>query len=220
MERALLYLLALVLWSQPLAAVEVDAAWHQVKQRDGVTVYIREVAGSPLAESLAVMQLDATLAATTALILDVANNYRWIDSVDQSRVIERISATESINYTVSKAPWPVSDRDAVVHTRVVQDPHSLAVLIRSEALPEYLPRVAGMVRVEAIASSWQLLPQPDGGVEVRYQVHSDPGGKLPRWLVNAVATEQPLNTLHNMRQAVKVPAYAGAELPFLRQPRQ
>ncbi|MCW8839338.1 MAG: START domain-containing protein [Gammaproteobacteria bacterium] len=199
-------------------AAEIDPSWQRVVEREGVTVYRRAVPGSPIDESLAVTTLKTTLVAATALILDVDNHHRWIDAVDESRVLKRLSQTESINYTVSYAPWPVSDRDAVVRTRVAQDAASLIVQIGSEALPDYLPRKPGRVRVEAIASGWQLRPLPDGGVEVRYRVHSSPGGQLPGWLVNAVVTEQPLNTLINMQQAVQQAIYRQAQPGSIRQP--
>ncbi len=219
MERPQLYLYTLVLLnSMPALSLELDASWHQAKQRDGVTVYIREVEGSQIAEALAITHLDASLSAVTTLILDVNNNHRWIDSVDQSRVVKQVSERESINYTISYAPWPVSDRDAVVRTRMTQNTDDLTVIIRSEGLPDFRPREAGMVRVEAISSSWQLTPQPEGGVEVRYQVHSEPGGKLPSWLVNAIATEQPLNTLRNMRRAVASPPYVDASTVLIIDP--
>jgi len=202
----------------PLEASEPERAWQPVIEREGVSVYRRPVSGSPIDESLAITRLSASLTAVTALILDSDNNHRWIDSVDESRTLKRISDTESINYTVSHAPWPVSDRDAVVRTRVSQDPRNLVVTIRSEALPDYLPRRGGMIRVTSITSSWQLTPLDDSKVEVRYQVHSAPGGKLPNWLVNTVVTDQPLNTLINMHTAVEQPAYRNARLPFIRQP--
>jgi len=207
-----------MLLALPVTATEPDSSWQSVVEREEVAVYRRAVAGSPIDESLAITTLDASLSAATALILDIDNNYRWIDSVDQSRVIERISDTESINYTVSHAPWPVSDRDAVVRTRVSQDPDHLTVLISSEALPAFIPEKPGMIRVAVITSSWRLLPLPAGRVEVQYQVHSSPGGHLPSWLINAIVTEQPLNTLINMRTAISQPAYRHAQLPFIQEP--
>lgn len=218
MERSFLLLLIMLL-ALPVTAAGPDSSWQWVIERDGVAVYRRPVAGSPIDESLAITTLDASLVAVTSLILDIDNNHRWIDSVDESRALKRISDTESINYTVSHAPWPVSDRDAVVRTRVHQDPESLAVTISSEALPDFLPKQPGLIRVEAIASSWLLSPLASGQVEVRYRVHSSPGGHLPNWLVNAVVTDQPLNTLASMHTAVDRPAYRQAQLPFIRQPR-
>ncbi|MEN8171208.1 MAG: START domain-containing protein [Pseudomonadota bacterium] len=220
MERpSLLILVVALLQCAPFTtAAEPDSSWNWVAGREGIEVYSRDVESSPLDESLAITKFEASLTSVVALILDIDNNHRWIDSVDQSRVIERISDTESINYTVSNAPWPVSDRDAVVRTRVTQNPDTLAVLITSEALPEFIPQRQGLIRVEAIASSWRLLPLKGGGVEVRYQVHSDPGGNLPNWLVNAVMTDQPLNTLYGMHRELTRPPYSDAHLSFTREP--
>jgi hypothetical protein len=219
MERPRLHIFALaLLYIATPAAAELDPSWQWVAGHDGIEVYSRDVVGSPLDESLAITRLDTTLTAVVALILDVDNNHHWIDSVDQSRILERTSKYESINYTVSNAPWPVSDRDAVVRTRVTQDSESLQVLISSEALPDFIPQQQGLIRVRTVTSSWQLLPLEDGGVAVRYQVHSDPGGKLPNWLINAVVTDQPWKTLFNMRRAVTHENYINARIPFIEDP--
>ena len=40
----------------------------------------------------------------------------------------------------------------------------------------------------------------NGQVQVIYQVHNEPGGKIPSWLVNSIVITQPYNTLKNMKK--------------------
>lgn len=203
MERAALQLLTLmmVLFATSLQAEE---AWQVARDEQGIVVSTRKVEGSAIAESRAVVQLSGvTLAQVVEVIRDVPHQSAWVDSVDESRILTTLSPDERINYTLSKAPWPVADRDAVVHSKVSHDPASGAVYIESHAEPDYIPEKKGIVRVRKVDSSWRITPQADGHIEVTYQVHSEPGGHLPAWLINSVVYEQPFKTLRNLRERLQ-----------------
>ncbi len=215
MERKILPLLIPILL---LLFADRAAAWTVVKERNGIQVKTRKIADSPIAQSLATVTVESKLSPLVALILDTDNQYKWIDSVDQSKTLKRVSATQSYNYTLSKAPWPVSDRDAVVLTEASQDPVTYVVQIRSHATPDYLPEKKGLVRVKIVDSLWTLTPLPGGEVEISYLLHSDPGGDIPAWLINSMITDQPLRTLKNLRKIIGTAPYKDGRVSFIREP--
>jgi len=53
-------------------------------------------------------------------------------------------------------------------------------------------------------------------VEVLYQVHSEPGGNLPSWLVNSIVVSQPFYTLVKMKKMITRPKYRNAEYEFIK----
>lgn len=208
MERKKLLLLMVVLFLAPtLQASE----WRLLKEQDGIQVYTRKVEGSPIAQSRATITLKAEMPSLLAVITDGDGQHRWVDSVDESRTVRRIDATKAYIYTVSKAPWPVSDRDAVVLTEVFRDPASPMVEIRTHAVPDLLPEEKGRVRVRMVDSRWRLTPLADNRVEVGYLLHSDPGGQIPAWLINSMVIDQPFNTLRNLRDILKELPYKNGE---------
>ncbi|MFH0934745.1 MAG: START domain-containing protein [Pseudomonadota bacterium] len=215
MERKIVPLVIAVLL---LLTTNQAAAWTLVKEQDGIQVQTRKLEDSAIAESLATVTVESGLAPIVALILDADNQYRWIDSVDHSERVEQISTTTSCNYTLSKAPWPVADRDAVVLTEASQDPATHVVQIRSHAVPERLPEKKGVVRIMRVDSLWTLTPQPGGKVEISYRVHSEPGGQLPAWLINSVITDQPFNTLSKLRDIIGTAPYKDSRVSFIREP--
>lgn len=215
MERKIVPLLISILL---LLAVDQAAAWTLVKEQDGIQVQTRKIADSPIAESLAKVTVESKLAPLVAIILDAGNQHHWIDSVDHSESVEQISATRSYNYTLSKAPWPVADRDAVVLTEASQDPATHVVQVRSHATPDRLPEKKGVVRVKKVDSLWTLTPQPGGKVEISYLVHSDPGGHIPAWLINSMISDQPFNTLKNLRNIIGIPPYQDGRASFISEP--
>jgi len=41
----------------------------------------------------------------------------------------------------------------------------------------------------------QFVPQKNGSIQFTYEISVDPGGKIPKWMVNAMATDFPFYTL-------------------------
>jgi len=185
--------------------------WKVVRAEQGIVVSIRKVEGSPIAETRAVMTLKGvSLSTALALISDVSYQHVWIDSLDESRMLAEINPTERIIYTLSKAPWPVADRDAVVRSKFTFDREKGVVRVESHAEPDYIPENKGVVRIRKVDSSWTITRLSPEEIEVRYQVHSEPGGSLPAWMVNNIIYNQPYMTLLNMRGQVKLASYRDA----------
>lgn len=201
MERsALLIIAGAMAFTSVTSAEAPDDSWRKIREGENVAVYKRDVSDSKYDESLAQTVVNASLSALVALIMDGDSFAQWVDSVEESRQLDIVSPSEVYNYTLSGAPWPVSDRDAVVFSRVEQNSETLVVTINSSAKPDYSPKLNGVVRVPYVDSSWTLIPQPDGTVDVSYRVHNDPGGEIPTWLINSLASDQPYNTLENLRR--------------------
>ena len=220
MERPALLIIACVMGFTSVTLAEApDDSWRKIREGEHVAVYKRDVSDSKYDESLAQTVINASLSALVALIMDGDSFTQWVDTVEESRQLDIVSPSEVYNYTLSGAPWPVSDRDAVVFSRVEQDSKTLVVTISSSAKPDYSPERNGVVRVPYVDASWTLIPQPDGAVEVSYRVHNDPGGELPTWLINSLATDQPYNTLENLRRFFdQENKYRSAVLPHIKEP--
>lgn len=93
----------------------------------------------------------------------------------------------------------------MVYATVKQDPATGVITVHSKGTPDYIPKKKKLVRVSKVDSTWTITPLSKTLVEVRYRVHSEPGGHLPAWLVNQVVTDQPFNTLRNLRKEVTRP---------------
>ena len=206
-----------ICWLLLLFLASPTWGWELAKEQDGIRVYTRKIEPSPIAESLGVITVDASLSAIATLIMDADQQQEWIDSVNESRLLQQVSDHEIYLYTVSRAPWPVSDRDTVVHTELFQDDRSRIVTIRSRAKPDFIPPVEGLLRIREVDSTWRLIPRPGRKVELCYRMHSDPGGQLPAWLVNSVVVNQPFNTLKKLAEMVRQPSYRDATLSAIKE---
>ena len=200
--------------SGSFAADEKETEWVLAKNKKGVKVYTRKVEGIDFKEFKGIITIKTSLASLVALARDVEASPEWVENCSKSKLLKRINSTETYTYSLSKAPWPVKDRDAIVHNVVSQEKRTLVVTIKQTGKPDYIKAEKNITRVKRIEGFWKFTPQKGGNVEVVYQVLSDPGGEIPAWLVNASLVSQPYETLLEMQKMVKREKYQKAKLEF------
>lgn len=197
-------------WKLDIADADNDIEIHTRKRDDGFT------------EFRGTTRLKTSLSSLVALLRDVESLPNWAYRTTRAVVVERVSARESIIYSVAGLPWPFKDRDLIVRSRLQQDPVSLAVTVTAHALPEYLPVEPAYVRVPFLESSWAFVPLKDGIVEVRFKGFGDGGGSLSKGILNwfsaLVVSEAPHQTLLGMRRLVRQQQYQRARLGIIREP--
>ncbi|MCP4454199.1 MAG: START domain-containing protein [Planctomycetes bacterium] len=200
-----------------LASDSKEARWTLAKNKQGIKVFTRKVKGIDFKEFKGVMTVKTSLTSLVALLGDAKAMPDWMANCTRVEVLKQISDQETYTYTLSKAAWPVTDRDAVLHNVTSQDGSTLVVTIKVIGKPDHIARKKNIVRIKRIESVWQFTPKPDGFVEVVYQALSDPSGTLPAWLVNSAVVSQPYSTLLKMRKVIKRKTYQDATLAFIKE---
>jgi len=196
---------------------EAPADFSLDKEKNGIKVYTRKIEGSSLKEFKGVTTMKTSLSSLIALMDDTDALPQWLHDCTSAKLVQNINLYERITYTVIKAPWPVSDRDTVSYSKVVQDTKSKVVTIYLKGMADKYPKQSGKVRVPSMKGFWQFIPSKSGYVTVIYQLHSDPGGSLPDALANSTATDIPYNTLLNMHKIIKQEKYQTAKIPQVKE---
>jgi hypothetical protein len=200
------------------APVKTKHGWQLERKEKGVTVYIRKVEGSPVLQVRAVKKIKTSLSALVALIKDSQGRQRWIYKNKIAKKLEQRSAFEWINYKEMDAPWPVSNRDMIVHSKLSQDPQTYTVRVDSVGLPDFLPKEKRIVRVPKLVTSWEFIPKKNGLVEVHFKLAIELGGRLPAWLVNTSIDRGPYETVLGMAKFVQKRRYRKAKFPYIKEP--
>ncbi len=199
------------------AALARDAGaqnWEFKKETQGVKIYQRT--GSSGQEIKLVTTFSHRLSALVALFNNVGDYPRWGYKVQQSRLLKRVSDNEFYYYQQFDFPWPLTDRDVVMHSRINQDPATRTVTLFSEASPDYMPETPGLVRVRKASVRWTLVPLSPSLVQAEYWLNSDPGGILPDWTVNLAADTGPVQTVQNIKKLLEEEQYRSARIPFIK----
>ena len=192
--------------------------WHLRKNDNGIRVYSRRPPGSDVDEFKVISVIHASLSSIVAVVMDANHFPDWVYGCEESKILKQINNTEQYQYQVIGVPSPFSDRDAVIHLTLWQDPKTEIVYTRSVAAPNYIPANAGLVRLQIFDASYQLIPQSNGDVQVIYSLRTDPGGSIPDWLVNLTIVTGPYQSILKMHQQVQKPQYASLKLNFIKEP--
>ena len=162
-----------------------EQPWELQRDRDGIQVHTRSVAGSPYdAVRTTTRMTGVRLSSLVALIEDADACPDWADRCAESYLLERLSDTESLVYTHNDMPFPVKDRDVLAQVKWTQDPSTFEVEMNSTATVGKMEEVRGRLRLTMAMASWNFAPQQDGSVLISNEAHIDPGSALPGWVTH------------------------------------
>lgn len=184
-----------------LVAHAGESPWSLVRERDGIAVYTRPVAGSGIREFKGRALVAASAQAIRMLLRDADGFTDWFPNTSESRLLAR-EGNVSYQYTVIDTPWPVSDRDNIFRNETEIDPQSGRITIRIAAAPDHYPEQPERVRVRHALGLWLLEPVRADATRVTFTMHLEPGGGVPEWLLNTQVVETPFDALTNLRTAV------------------
>jgi hypothetical protein len=191
--------------------------WTLKKNENGISVYARSSENSGFKELKSVVVLKTSLSSIVSLLNDFESYPFWVYKCGRSTTLKKISETEVMHYQTVVAPWPADNRDFVVDVRLIQDPATKKIIIKSECKPDYIPEVPDHVRIREFKASWILVPLADGMVEVTYQLLVDPGGYVPAWIINLAVVDGPYETSLKLKDWVKKKKYQEAVIPYIKE---
>jgi hypothetical protein len=200
--RPLLALLTSLILALP-ALASADTGWQQDANEKGVVVTTKLDAGRSLPIFRGVSVIDAGAYDILAVLDDIGKFPEWSGNCAEAHVVKQISAFERIGYNRVHAPWPVSDRDAAIHSWVEGSASKGEIWARFQSVdtPGAGP-VDGVVRMPRLVGFYQLQVIDPGHTRVTYQVDADPGGILPDWLIKLTSSKLPIDTLVGLRGQV------------------
>lgn len=188
-----------------LPSVGAQKNWIFQKEKNGVKIYKRQ------SDNGHEVKLTATFNVAPAALVKLFNNVseypKWGYQVFHSELLKRVSDTEFYYYSRYDFPWPLDDRDVVMHTTIVTDNATKAVTLTSVAVPDYIPEKKGLVRVRKANVTWKLAPQTSTTTEGEYTLSTDPGGLLPDWSVEIANDTGPVETVQRMKKLLSEERY-------------
>ncbi len=212
--RPVFLLVVLIGLSHVPVFAQSNAGWVLKNDKENVKVFYKKT--DAIQEIKLVTSLKTTLSGLVDLLSEVENYPTWGYKIMESRLLKRVSDTEMYYYTRLDFPWPLADRDLVMHTVLKQDPVSHRVVSSSNAVADYLPVVPEVVRITDARTQWLLVPGNDGWVYVEYFLHSNPGGNIPDWAVNMAIDVGPRETIKGLRNLLPKTRYQASRLDYIK----
>lgn len=172
--------------------------WKQVKQADGITVYQSDVTNSKYGAVKLECTLPGTYLQLMNILQDVENSSDWVYNSISNRILKKYSSSDYIYYTETHLPWPMQNRDVIIHMRFNMDSLPALLIITGTSEAGYVPEKPGKVRVEQYFAEWRVTMLTPQSMRVQYIVRVDPGGSLPAWASNMFITKGPFETFKNL----------------------
>jgi len=189
--------------------------WSLSVNREGIQVYTRPIENSKIKAIKVVTNLQAASSQVVAAILDIQTCNEWVYHSTENVLIKQVSPLELIYYSRVDVPWPVEDRDYVVHIEVEQDPRTKVITVNSPCIPGYVAEKKDIVRISHTVGKWTITPLGKNQVRAEYMLEVDPMGNIPAWLTNLFATKGPLETFRNLKVHVQKEVYKKAHFKMI-----
>jgi hypothetical protein len=193
----------LILFSTVVSTGFCQYNWKLSRDKEGIKIYLSETANSKFksvkVECILAGNYDKLIAALT----DVDHLKDWVYNTKKSFILKKVNPYEMYYYTETSIPWPMSNRDVVIHVKIYRDSLQRFLRIVSVNEPNYFPEKDGKVRVPHLSINWYVTMPAAKTISIVYILEADPGGSVPAWLVNDFADKGPYETFKKLAAILK-----------------
>jgi len=203
MKNSCIRLAGLVLFSTFASAAIGQYNWKLSKDEDGIKVYQSEVKHSKFKSIKVECTLDGTYDKLMSILNDVTNQKNWVYNNKNSSILQRISPNDFYYYSETYLPWPMTNRDAIIHLKMNKDSLDRFLKISAVSVPGYAPEKSGMVRVPRSDISWYVTMPSAKTISIVYIFDAEPGGSLPAWVVNMFTDKGPYESFKKLSELLK-----------------
>jgi hypothetical protein len=195
--------------------IRAQENWKLIADEAQIKIFSQAVPESKIKAIKVNCIIDATLSQLVALLMDVETAGQWVYKTKSCVLLRKVSPSELYYHSEISLPWPLQNRDFVAHLTVSQDPATKIVTVEGPVVQGMVKIKKDVVRVDKSKGRWVLTPVGKGKTKIDYHLHTDPGGNIPAWAVNAFAAEGPMETFKSMNQQLKLAKYKNAALSYI-----
>jgi hypothetical protein len=178
-------------------------SWRLARDESGIRVYQKDSKNSNFKSIRVECTLEGSFDKLISIINNISRYKDWVYNNKTTSLLKRISAYEFYYYTEAYLPWPLDNRDAVMHTKISRDSSERFLQINSVAVPNYIPSKSGKVRIQRSDINWYVTRPSSNALHIVYTFEADPGGSVPAWLVNSFADKGPFESFKKLGELLK-----------------
>ncbi|MGC8120563.1 START domain-containing protein [Marinobacter sp. VGCF2001] len=175
-------------------------------ERTGINTFVRSVPDTPIKQFRGVVETHHSIVTALSVIDDISLCPQWIYNCQEANY-HYTPEGERLLWMEFDGVWPASVRDVVMKSVFIQPKPGSAVTVRSTGRPEAAPVQAGYVRIPMLDNRFLVEPLADGWIRITFTTHMDPGGLVPAWIANIVATDAPVRTLEGLKRMMETAPY-------------
>jgi hypothetical protein len=199
MARKILHMLPLFILLLVFSQGLFSQNWEFIKEKDGIKVYTRTEKNSALKSFKGVTDMRTTMEKICTMIGNPNNREWWDKNLSEVKVLS-IEKNKYSFYMVIDLPWPVSDRDLCVETRISTDSVTGIRTVYAQQLLNVVPEKPDRIRIKKYWQKWTIQPKGNNIIHLELEGFVDPAGSIPAWLYNMVLTDTPLKIMREIQK--------------------
>lgn len=189
-------------------AVGAANSWESVGETDGVNVFMQQVPGSSMFAFRGEMVADVHISRIMTVFLDPNERPNWVDRYHSHRTLDRVEKPEENEmwelYAIRfSLPPGISDRDYLLRTDLEVDMSGKKVTTRIRSVVDRRYGEQDCCVRASTQTFYEFTALPNGRTRLIVEVHTDPKGRLPAWLVNRIQRGWPSGTLSGLVNRAK-----------------
>lgn len=197
--------------------------WELVKEDECVQIFLRDVSGSDIREYKGVIKIKGSISSVMKVLDDSFAMDEWFYRSKEPILLKQKHLEERYSYQVSEYPFPASNRDIIVKTKLSRDIISGAIRIKMESVPNFCKRhsykevceninESNLVHIQKLKGYFLLEPLNKNLTRLTWQMHTELEGSLPAWIVNQKLVDVPFESLVSLKELVKEKKYKDARM--------
>lgn len=183
--------------------VAATSGWRVESKKNGLTVYSREVADSDIVGIKAEGIVNASIEDVLANLRTVEGSEKWTPSVKRKVTIRNVSDLEAVTYTLNSMPWPVWDREMILHNILKIDYKKKLLFVMSKSVHDdykNFPRAKKSIMAQMDYSNIGFRPIGKDKCYVELTAFVDAKGEIPAWMVNFFQKKWPIKFLSSIEK--------------------
>jgi hypothetical protein len=177
--------------------------WKLTKNNDGIAVYQSAVNNSAYKSIKVEFNVEGNYDKLIAVITNTNHYTDWVYNNKTASLLKTISPAEFYYYSETYLPWPMSNRDAVMHTKIIRDSLNRFLKIVNVNDEGLVPEKSNKVRVHNIRINWLVTMSSPKTMHIVYTFEGDPGGSIPAWIVNSFADKGPYESFKKLGELLR-----------------
>ncbi len=201
--RSLATVLLLMIFSTTGGSSTADPlSWRLIKDAGEIKIFSRPIPGQAIDEIKATTRIKATIPSWLSLFEDETRAPDWLYHCVQAKTLEKGSDWIT-TYIETDFPWPLKDRYSIIRSEYRWDRENQSIQVVGTTHHIDIHESNHLVRVQMAKNLWQVDALEEGYIEVTVSAQVDPGGIIPKWIVNHATAYGPYYSLLKMRRILE-----------------
>lgn len=215
MRRLFLVLAILCLGITSLSAAVQLGEWKKRVESEGIISWTRTNSLSTIDEVRTEGIINAPVPVVEAILRDTQTMTTYMFRCSEARNVNPAGTKSGKDgyymYFSQSLPFPLNDRYSVARIEWMLDRATPAAVIGKAHGIETDIKPKNVVRMPTGEVTWMLFPAENNTTRLTYQALADPGGNIPKSVVNMMMKYVGVSTLKNMRKLAQQEPYRSAK---------